>query len=531
MTMPDELPAPFPMSPSALPADACDSLLNDSEQKYFSEFLDTFWGPEDTLSTPLPTATLSQTHPHDVAYESVHGPGPESAGLYSDDRAVSHQGHDHYGQVSGTGPSHSNQYGTSSSNGWNQPRGADGSYEPPLQHQQQHRPGFEHERTFHVAEQHSENALPSWHDSSGGGAQRMLSHQQHAAAASGSHHAPPQLYIQTSRPLRNAAHHQQDSSHTSSQPSPNHHGQPTPQTALSSRNQLTGDTPASDEQDDSRSVSPTETPIDESPSAGSSARRGSASGKGAGAKPRAKNMKRRNGRELLTEQEKRTNHIVSEQKRRTLIRSGFKALAELVPGANASGNLGSSKSVILHNAVGFIRHLEYGNRALAEQLERLHKRYEMKMAAARSSGAPAPLQQPPPPPQPSAIPSPHQPAHLAATAHYSHHTLPPQQPQQHQSHLPNHTSTPAHTRPRSLSASTGGNEFSPYADSDARGAPHGTQDHPHYYHHQQQHALVHDQQPPSPRLPTHQAVLHDSAPSALSPPRQAPRRPASPSRA
>ncbi|KAI8821499.1 uncharacterized protein EV422DRAFT_44905 [Fimicolochytrium jonesii] len=99
-----------------------------------------------------------------------------------------------------------------------------------------------------------------------------------------------------------------------------------------------------------------------------------------GQEAEGKDGKKRNGRELLTEQEKRTNHILSEQKRRTLIRSGFKALADLIPGtqsasaSNSANAVGISKSVILHNAVGYIRHLEFGNRSLMMQLENLQQR-------------------------------------------------------------------------------------------------------------------------------------------------------------
>ncbi|KAJ3149941.1 hypothetical protein HDU89_003397 [Geranomyces variabilis] len=468
MTMPEELPAPFPMSPSALPGEACDSLLNDSEQKYFSEFLDTFWGPEDTLSAPL-----------------------EAAALYPEQR-TSQSGHE-YGQVAGSGThngSAGNQYGGGPSSAeWNQQRGGEGHYEPPPQH----RP-FEPERTFQIAEQHHESAHPAWHE-------------QHAAQAPAAHHPPPQLYIQTSRSLPTASQQQSASHSASSLPSANH-GQPTPQTAVSSRHPLTDDTP-SDEQDDSRSISPTDAPTDESPGAAQSARRGSASAKGSATKPRAKNMKRRNGRELLTEQEKRTNHIVSEQKRRTLIRSGFKALADLVPGANSSGNLGSSKSVILHNAVGFIRHLEYGNRALAEQLERLHKRYEMKMAAAAARGGGSVPMPQPPPPLPLALSS--SSPHPTATAHYTHHTPLPQQQQQLLSQLPIQNTMPA-TRPPSVSAVSAAD-----ADQFPQYPPDQLSHQQNHHQHQHHHRPRLDQQPPrtSPQVE----------------PRQTPRRLASPSRA
>ncbi|RKO86231.1 hypothetical protein BDK51DRAFT_11900, partial [Blyttiomyces helicus] len=72
-------------------------------------------------------------------------------------------------------------------------------------------------------------------------------------------------------------------------------------------------------------------------------------------------------KEVLTEEEKRTNHIVSEQKRRNLIRTGFKGLTDLVPGLKG-GAAGSSKSVILMKTVEFIQALEEGNRGLAEEL-------------------------------------------------------------------------------------------------------------------------------------------------------------------
>ncbi|KAJ3278510.1 hypothetical protein HK104_002281, partial [Borealophlyctis nickersoniae] len=84
---------------------------------------------------------------------------------------------------------------------------------------------------------------------------------------------------------------------------------------------------------------------------------------------------RRAGKELLTEEEKRANHIMSEQKRRNMIRSGFKSLSELVPGLKG-GNAGSSKSVILSKTVDFIKGLEEGNRALADELLALQRRAE-----------------------------------------------------------------------------------------------------------------------------------------------------------
>ncbi|OJJ45665.1 hypothetical protein ASPZODRAFT_159942 [Penicilliopsis zonata CBS 506.65] len=54
----------------------------------------------------------------------------------------------------------------------------------------------------------------------------------------------------------------------------------------------------------------------------------------------------------LTEQEKKNNHIASEQKRRAAIREGFDRLTELVPGLEGQGR---SESIVLKKTVDFIR--------------------------------------------------------------------------------------------------------------------------------------------------------------------------------
>ena len=68
-------------------------------------------------------------------------------------------------------------------------------------------------------------------------------------------------------------------------------------------------------------------------------------------------------RENLTDAQKRTNHIHSEQKRRTIIREGFEDLHELVPGLQ---NGGLSKSVVLHETANFVEKLVADNERLAE---------------------------------------------------------------------------------------------------------------------------------------------------------------------
>ncbi|KAL0079805.1 helix-loop-helix DNA-binding domain-containing transcription factor [Phycomyces blakesleeanus] len=80
-------------------------------------------------------------------------------------------------------------------------------------------------------------------------------------------------------------------------------------------------------------------------------------------------------RDLLTEDEKRANHIASEQKRRNTIRSGFKDLTDIIPTLK---NINNSKSTVLFKAVDYIRHLEKRNRGLKDRLAALQMRAEVK---------------------------------------------------------------------------------------------------------------------------------------------------------
>ncbi|CAC9891227.1 hypothetical protein D6C84_02131 [Aureobasidium pullulans] len=54
----------------------------------------------------------------------------------------------------------------------------------------------------------------------------------------------------------------------------------------------------------------------------------------------------------LTEQEKKNNHIASEQKRRHAIREGFDRLAEMVPGMAGQGR---SEAIMLSTTVTYMR--------------------------------------------------------------------------------------------------------------------------------------------------------------------------------
>ncbi|KHJ32573.1 putative bhlh family transcription factor protein [Erysiphe necator] len=73
----------------------------------------------------------------------------------------------------------------------------------------------------------------------------------------------------------------------------------------------------------------------------------------------------RSTRENLTEEQKRENHIRSEQKRRTLIREGFEDLNELVPGLQGGGY---SKSAVLAQAADWLENLIRGNETLRTRI-------------------------------------------------------------------------------------------------------------------------------------------------------------------
>ncbi|KAF3069343.1 hypothetical protein CFAM422_007064 [Trichoderma lentiforme] len=76
-------------------------------------------------------------------------------------------------------------------------------------------------------------------------------------------------------------------------------------------------------------------------------------------------------RENLSEEQKRENHIRSEQKRRTLIKEGFDDLCEIVPGLNGGG---FSKSTMLTMTADWLEELLVGNRDLTAQLAALEGR-------------------------------------------------------------------------------------------------------------------------------------------------------------
>ncbi|KAL4876096.1 hypothetical protein BJY04DRAFT_200603 [Aspergillus karnatakaensis] len=76
-------------------------------------------------------------------------------------------------------------------------------------------------------------------------------------------------------------------------------------------------------------------------------------------------------RENLTEEQKRSNHILSEQKRRNLIRQGFDDLCVLVPGLKGGG---FSKSAMLTQAADWLEIMLRDNEILKTQLADLKAR-------------------------------------------------------------------------------------------------------------------------------------------------------------
>jgi hypothetical protein len=73
-------------------------------------------------------------------------------------------------------------------------------------------------------------------------------------------------------------------------------------------------------------------------------------------------------RENLSEEQKRTNHILSEQKRRNLIKQGFDELCALVPELRGGG---FSKSAMLIQAADYLEEVLDGNNVLRQQLSQL----------------------------------------------------------------------------------------------------------------------------------------------------------------
>ena len=86
---------------------------------------------------------------------------------------------------------------------------------------------------------------------------------------------------------------------------------------------------------------------------------------------RSQSGEQKSGRENLTSEQKRSNHILSEQKRRNLIKQGFDDLCVLVPELKGGG---FSKSAMLTQAGDWLEELVRGNERLKVQLAKLKGR-------------------------------------------------------------------------------------------------------------------------------------------------------------
>ncbi|KAI8982499.1 hypothetical protein BDB01DRAFT_723653 [Pilobolus umbonatus] len=85
--------------------------------------------------------------------------------------------------------------------------------------------------------------------------------------------------------------------------------------------------------------------------------------------PTKERKHRKQPHELLTDSQKKANHIASEQKRRQNIRIGFDQLIDIVPSLN-HGN--RSEALILQKSVDHIRHLISIKSSLKNQVRDLH---------------------------------------------------------------------------------------------------------------------------------------------------------------
>lgn len=102
-------------------------------------------------------------------------------------------------------------------------------------------------------------------------------------------------------------------------------------------------------------------------------------------------------RELLTADEKRVNHVVSEQKRRNVIRIGFQSLVDLVP--HLSNSASHSKSTVLFKAAEYIEELKSENDRLLARLSLAEKQLAMlssKWMATRTTDPSFPINGPQP---------------------------------------------------------------------------------------------------------------------------------------
>ncbi|KAF5635467.1 MLX-interacting [Fusarium tjaetaba] len=86
----------------------------------------------------------------------------------------------------------------------------------------------------------------------------------------------------------------------------------------------------------------------------------------------------------LTEEEKKQNHIASEQKRRQAIREGFDRLTELVPGLEGQGR---SEGLVLKRTVDYMREQLSERQAMVDRIEQAGGDVDEKHKSYRKSRA------------------------------------------------------------------------------------------------------------------------------------------------
>lgn len=104
------------------------------------------------------------------------------------------------------------------------------------------------------------------------------------------------------------------------------------------------------------------------PSTGQSKSRGQRQGSSPARKPKGSPTLTKAQRENLSEEQKRSNHIQSEQKRRNLIKQGFEDLNKLVPELRSGG---FSKSNMLVETAKFMKRLTEENNEIKAQMRSL----------------------------------------------------------------------------------------------------------------------------------------------------------------
>ncbi|KAF9428493.1 hypothetical protein BGZ94_002202 [Podila epigama] len=252
-----------------------------------------------------------------------------------------------------------------------------------------------------------------------------------------SHPSPPASTMNTERPSKLKSKKNKRGDEPRSQPYP----RSSSSTSLSSQSNLHSTDAQQRQKEDSReqNASMSDDYVSDAPSSAQAVTTSTSPSKD------ASTPKRKPYKELLTEEEKRANHIASEQKRRNTIRNGFKDMTDIIPDLK---DINSSKSTILFRAVDFIKYLEKRNLALQEKADLLQSRlYQQQQAGGgrnmMKQGSLEHQRQPPPPAQYHH----HLSHHNHNVNHNYNHGHPSHSPQQHHHQNSNGNSIHTHYHP------------------------------------------------------------------------------------